>query len=254
MRIMWLAGALASSLLMVGCARDAAKMDQAKLGRLPIEQKQEVFTAEHNVSVAQTNKAAAERAKDQAQLFMSMADEEVAAAKSRVNAAKNALDLAHRANSTSEINAANRAYDLANKQLIASVSKKEYANRLVDLRDAQIELADKQVDAAQADLAFLRANSLRANGIAPSQNEADLMRDRDEKMRELALQERNVATTQDTAERYRFAWEQNRQEYNVAAREQPGLPPIKPPPSPPRFPSEKTTPPEPLPSTPAPSQ
>jgi hypothetical protein len=221
-RSWWMVSALATSLLLGACARQQVRQDEAQLGRLPIEEKQEIFTAQHNVTVAEANKAAADKAAREMQAFVKTARDDVSAARARLQASRSSLLLARRTRNSQTLR-------------IAAQAKREYAERLADLRNEQVRLADRQIDAAQAELALVRATVLQRNNIPAGEN-VDKVRDRREQATaELAAQERKVSGLRDEANDLQMVWEQRRQDYNVAARDVSGLPPLPPPSSPEQF-------------------
>jgi hypothetical protein len=234
-RSWWMVSALATSLLLGACARQQVKQGEAQLGRLPIEEKQEIFTAQHNVTVAEANKAAADKAAREMQAFVKTARDEVSAARARLQAARSSLQLARRTRNPETLRVAERQQDVARRQLAAAQAKREYAERLADLRNEQARLADRQIAAAQAELAMVRATVLQRNNVPPGED-VDKLRDRREQATaELAAQERKVSGLRDEANDLQMVWEQRRQDFNVAARDVEGLPPLPPPSSPERF-------------------
>jgi len=230
----WMAGAFAS-ILVGACGSQQVKEDEVKLGRLPMEQKEDIFTAQHNITVAEANKAAAERSLDETKVFASMADEELAAAKARVQAAKTAVELGQKTGDSGTRRDAARQLDVAERQQLAARTKYDYARRLEDLRRAEIGLAERQLDAARAELAYTRTLALRRNGITPSMNEASVLAERDQTNSSVAEQESKVAALRDNVGRLKVAWEQRRQSFNVASRNVSDLPAIKAPKAPERI-------------------
>ena len=234
-RSSWMVSALATSLLLGACARQQVRQDEAQLGRLPIEEKQEIFTAQHNVTVAEANKAAADKAARDMQAFVKTARDDVSAARARLQASRSSLLLARRTRNPQTLRVAEQQQDAARRQLAAAQAKREYAERLADLRNEQVRLADRQIDAAQAELALVRTTVLQKNNI-PAGESIDKVRDRREQTTaELAAQERKVSGLRDEANDLQMVWEQRRQDYNVAARDVSGLPPLPPPSSPEQF-------------------
>jgi hypothetical protein len=234
-RSWWMASALATSLLVGGCARQQVKQDEVQLGRLPIEEKQEIFTAQHNVTVAEANKATADKAAKEMQAFVKTARDEVSAARARLQAARSSLQLARRTRNSETVRVAEQQQDVARRQMASAQAKREYAERLAALRSEQSKLADRQADAAQTELTLVRAGVLQRNNIASGEN-MDKLRDRREQVQaELAAQERKVSGLRDEANDLQMVWEQRRQDYNVAARDVEGLPPLPPPSNPEQF-------------------
>ncbi|HEX2568267.1 MAG TPA: hypothetical protein VH877_01830 [Polyangia bacterium] len=235
-RSWWWVSTLATSLLLGACARQQVRQDEAQLGRLPIEEKQEIFTAQHNVTVAEANKAAADKAAREMQAFVKNARDDVSAARARLQASRSSLQLGRRTNNAQTLRIAEQQNDIARRQLAAAQAKREYAQRLSDLRNEQVKLAARQIDAAQAELALVRASVLQRNNVSPGGESVDKLRQRREQATaELAQQERKVSGLRDEANDLQMVWEQRRQDYNVASRDVSGLPPLPPPSSPEQF-------------------
>lgn len=234
-RSWWMVSALATSLMLGACARQQVRQDEAQLGRLPIEEKQEIFTAQHNVTVAEANKAAADKAAREMQAFVKTARDDVSAARARLQASRSSLLLARRTQNAQTLRIAEQQQDVARRQLAAAQAKREYAERLAGLRNEQMKLADRQIDAAQAELALVRATVLQRNNIPAGENIDKVRARREQATAELATQERKVSGLRDEANDLQMVWEQRRQDYNVAARDVSGLPALPPPSSPEQF-------------------
>jgi hypothetical protein len=218
----WLAGALAGPLLVgagFGCASSGVRQDQAMLGRLTIDDKQEVFTAEHNVEVAQANGSSAERALDEAKSFREVADRELDAAKDRLEASRKAIEMGRKAGGGGIARNARASADLDAKQVVASRAKKDYADRMVDLRQHEVALADQQLDEARIEEELARVNVLRANGLTPREDVAAILRERQNKLADIADEEQRVARMRGDVEQLRIAWAERRHRFDVASRD-----------------------------------
>jgi hypothetical protein len=230
-RWLWTAGAIASTVWAVGCARQV-KIDEAKLGQLPLEDKQAIFTAQHNVTVAEANQAAAKRAGDQSQTFRDVAKSEFNSAKERSKAADKALELGQKSNDEVTIRTSQRQAEISNKQLSAAQAKLDYSDALVKLRMRETELAGDRVVAARNDLTFIQADALRRRGIEPGVKMSDVIAARDRDNSKLMRAERDVAAQRDNVNALRVAWDQRRQAFNLAQREAPSIPPVRAPQAP----------------------
>jgi hypothetical protein len=235
MRTTIIAGSFASSLLILGgCAHhEERRVDEAQLGNLSMAQKHDVFTAQHNVEVAQANRMNAERAGDEANSFRAIAGHELVAAKSRAKAAARAVDLLRSTGDEHTRAAADHNLGLASREVAAAQAKREYADSLFELRDAEVALADRKVDAAEAERALVGVEALRRAGIMPRERLGDVVRERDAANAEVLGANQHVADLRDGADRLRVEWAQRDRAFNVASRMQ-GPQPIPPPPPPPR--------------------
>ena len=245
-RAMWIIAACGSAALAVGgCGRGNVRSDEAMLGHVPMERKQAVFTAQNNVSVAEANVASAQRARDEAQSFKEVADRELDAAKARLDASRKAAQLNRQIeNQTGE--SADTSLSVAQRQVEAFTAKRDFASRLVDLRDSELNAARKRWDIAKDDFALTRATTIERAGMRPTEKIDSLRSDRDGKIADLAgLDKRTQLLREEVSER-RTAWNERRRAYNVASR---SLPPAPAAPAPP--PAQKLQP-EPLPAQPQP--
>lgn len=216
---LWLAGALASVAL-IGCGHGGnnVKNDQALLGQLPMNEKQDTFTAQHDVEVARANQQAAQQAKDQADTFRDIASSQLDAANSRLDAAKKGIVLGRKSRSPQTLQAAQANAELAQKEVNAYKTKKDYAENLVSLRDKQKTLADKQFDLAQNELSMTRVRTLQRHGLRPSESASTLTSQRDSLQGDIAGLQGKINGLQNKVNDSRQAWLQNQHSYNVASR------------------------------------
>ena len=241
-RILWIGGVLAGTMLAgTGCARQGVKEDQALLGRLPMDDKQEVYTAQHNVEVAQANKVLAERARQDSRAYRDIAAKELDAARAKLSASQKAVELGHRADSAEMVRAAERNAAVAEKELVAEKAKKDFADRLIDLRDREAELSSRQLDEAQVELSLVRTSALRRSGIAPREDIATLMRERDDKLQDIAQIEERISLLRNQTAQLKMGWQQRMRSFEVASRDS-SLPAIVPPREPRKLRPERLSP------------
>lgn len=241
---LWFIGACALGAAVVGgCGRGNVRSDEAMLGQIPMERKQAVFTAQNNVSVAQANLASAERARNEAQAFREVADRELDAAKARLDAARKTVELGRRADSEATIEGGQTSIVVAQRQLEAFTAKREFASRLVDLRDIEVDAARKRYDIARDDFSLTRATAIERAGMRPTERVNELRSSRDEKVADLAGIDKRAQLLRDEVSERRSTWNERRRACNVASRSAPPAPAV-PTPEPPR-----RLPPEPLPDT-----
>jgi hypothetical protein len=203
-------GALFAPLvLVVGCLHEDVRRDEAALAHLPVDRKQEVFTAQHNLAVAGAHQTAAVEALAEARRWRDFADRDVDAAKARSRAAGPPESRC----------AVERSLAVADHQLQAARSRRAYADKLIDLRRAELELADRYIDVAQAELALARIDALNRSGIVSHEGATDSQYRRDNGTRDVISVERRVAALQDQATTLRMAWQEQQRSYDVASRE-----------------------------------
>jgi hypothetical protein len=213
---LWLTGAL-GALLVGGCAHNE-KSDTAMLGQLPMEQKQEVFTAQNNVQVATANQQSAQRAVDEAKTFDDVAGKQLDAAKTRLDAANKALSMGQKSQNPQTIQEGQANLTVAQREVAAFQAKKNYADRLVDLREKQADLASAELDRANIDQSIARVQSLDRAGMRPHEDLQSLVKDRQDKLADIASLQGRVSALEQQVNQNRMAWVQQRHSYNVAAR------------------------------------
>src|SRR5262245_58771447 len=121
-----------------------ATIDDARTARLPEGDQRAIGSAQQNVDVAHANLAAAKVARDEAKQFQKIASRELVAAKSRLAAS---------------------GTDLSQREVLAARAKQDYADRLVDLRDAQLDEQQAMVELARADREWTKYEALERNDM-----------------------------------------------------------------------------------------
>jgi hypothetical protein len=221
MRSKWLwAGALAAAVGAGGCAHQP-KVDEAKLGQLSMAEKDGIFAAQHNVTVAEANEETAKRALSQGRQFRDIADTELKAAKKQEELAAKSVELGRGTNSPTAVCAAQKDQEVAARERVAAGAKADYANRLVALRSAELKLAEEAVKSARFDLGYTEAVALQRKGIDPGVKMDKLARSRDGSRVAMADDQRTVALLRDEENASHTAWEAQRSAFNVAERQSP---------------------------------
>jgi len=114
--------------------------------------------------------------------------------------------------------------------VMASRAKLDYADKLVDLRKQQVDLAGARVDAARADLSFVQADTLQRNNIQPGVDIGEVERARTDASNRVVDEERKAATIRDQLGQLRTVWRERRHAFDVASRNAPAMPETNPPP------------------------
>jgi hypothetical protein len=127
---------------LAGCAgMKPATVDDARVARLPAEEKADLVARQQRVTTAESNVDAAKVAVNEAKQFRDMAKSEVDAAQARFDAAQKALSLGAQTRSERTLVAGRDAAEAAQAELSAAQAKKMFADRLVELRQAQVDEA-----------------------------------------------------------------------------------------------------------------
>lgn len=207
---------LAGALIVGGCATTAGVADK-DVARLPVAEREQIMTAHKSIEVAQANLDGARLARDEAKQFHHIATADVDSAKSRLEAARSSVDLGAQARDDRTLRQASRAEDDARAQLVASRAKLDYADRLVELREAKIAEAEANLAAARADFELEKARIAQRNGIARELNVNKLESQRQDCAERLAEQRAHVADLEGETAQLKTAWDDRRTELNRTA-------------------------------------
>jgi hypothetical protein len=215
----------AAALVAGGCASTmTTRVSEGDVSRLPAHDQQQIVVAGNQQMAASAQVAVARRRGDEARQFRRVALDEQTAARARLEAARETIILAHSTRDTQQLTAAQRNEDVARDEMMATRAKLDYADRLVALRDAQLDGADAGVRLARADTHYRKAELVIQAGVNPNIDLTRIGRERDEAQAQLAQTRLRVAALQGEAQQLRMAWSDRRRELNTAARDLPAQP------------------------------
>jgi outer membrane protein TolC len=193
---------------LAGCAgMKPATVDDARVARLPAEEKAALVAWQQRVTTAESNVDAAKVAVNEAKQFRDMAKSEVDAAQARFDAAQKALSLG--------------AQTRSERTLVAGRDAAEAAQ-------AELSAAQATLQVVRADLEWSKVQALERNRMADDVDRARFMRSHEEAQLNLADARHKVARLNGELEQARAAWDQRRRD--VASTDRATLPP--PPPAP----------------------
>jgi hypothetical protein len=207
---------LAGALVAAGCATGG--VSDRDIARLPVDERAQIVTASKSIDIAESNRTTAKVARDEAKQFRRISASELQAAKSKLDAARAGVDLGKSARDDRALRDASRNEDIARDQLIAARAKMDYANRLVELREAKISEADANVAAAKADVEITRANMVARHDGDAKIDRRKLELTRQDTQEKLAEQRARVASLEGDAAQLKTAWDDRRREFNTASR------------------------------------
>lgn len=207
---------LAGAVALAGCAT-ASGISDKDVARLSVADRSQIITAHKSIDVAESNLQAAKVARDEARQFRKIAISEVDAARSRLEAARASVDLGKTARDDQALRDASRNEDAARAQLIAARAKLDYADRLVELREAKIAEADANLTAARADVDRTKLQLLQRNGMASDVDANKLEARRQDAQERLAEARSHVAQIEGEAVQLKTAWDDRRHELNRTA-------------------------------------
>ena len=206
---------LAGALIAGGCATSGVTDDD--VARLPVAEREQISTAHKSIDVAQQNLEQAKLARDEAKQFHHMAAADLDNSKTRLENARNSIDLGAQSRDDRAMREASRVEDDARLALIASRAKLDYANRLVELREAQITEAESNLAAARADFELEKARIAQRNGVGRDVNVNKLEAQRQDWAERLAEQRAHVADVESETAQLKTAWDDRRTELNRTA-------------------------------------
>jgi len=139
-----------------------AEVDDEKLSQLPREDRQAMIDQERSVEVAKANADAARVAAKQAQEFKIQVEDELVTATFQRDEAENAKPKGNK-QAQNELTARR---EVAARQLAAAEAKNEYADKLIEFREADVEEREADVDLAEARVEQAKYESLHQRGMA----------------------------------------------------------------------------------------
>ena len=207
---------LAGALAVAGCATSSGVSDK-DVARLPVADRAQIVTAHKSIDVAESNLESAKVARDEARQFRKIAVSDLDAAKSRLEAARSGVDLGKTARDDAALREASRNEDAARAQVIASRAKLDYADRLVELREAKIGEAEASLNAAKADVDSTKLSLLQRNGMGADIDARKLDARRQDAQERLAESRAHVAQLEGETAQLKTAWDDRRREMNRTA-------------------------------------
>lgn len=207
---------LVGALCVGGCAGSA--VSDKEVARLPMQDRAQLVTAQRSVDVAQSNLEAARASRDDARQFRRISTSELSAARSRLDAARASLELGRRTRDDRAVRVAMRDEDDARAQVVAARAKVDYADRVIELREAKIDEADAQLSAARADIDSDKLHLLVRDGVATTADPRRIEANRQEAQDRLAEQRARVAQIAGEAAQLKTSWDDRRGELRTASR------------------------------------
>ena len=206
---------LISALAVGGCATGG--VSDRDVARLPVADRAQIVTAQKSIDVAESNLATAKVGRDEAKQFRKIAVSELDAARSRLEAARSGVDLGRSARDDRTLREASRNEDAARDQVVAARAKLDYADRLVELREAKINEAEANLNAARADVEMTKLKLVQRNGMATGVDANKLEARRQDAQERLAESRAHVAELEGETAQLKTAWDDRRNEMNHTA-------------------------------------
>jgi hypothetical protein len=219
---------LAGALAVAGCATAGGVSDR-DVARLSVADRTQIITAHKSIDVAEANLASAKVARDEAKQFRKIALSDLDAAKSRLEAARSGVDLDKSARDDRTLRDATRNEDIARNQVIAARAKVDYADRLIELREAKITEGEANVTAARADVDMTKVQLVQRSGMANDIDAKAIEARRQDAQERLAERRARVAQLEGETAQLKTAWDDRRNETSrTAARGEMIAPPPPP--------------------------
>lgn len=201
---------LAGAILATGCATSG--ISDREVARLPAEDRAQILTAQKSIEVAASSLAAARVARDDAKQFRKIAVGELSAAKSKLDAARGAVDLGKSGRDDRVLRDADRSEDRARSQLIAARAKMDYADQLLQLREAKVDEADANLTAAKADVEATKLQMVQRNNLDTKVDARRIEATRQDAQERLAETRARVAQLEGDVAQLKTAWDDRRRE------------------------------------------
>jgi hypothetical protein len=205
----------------------SAEARDEKLTQLPREDREAIIDQERSIDVAKSNADAARVAAKQSEEFKDLVEREVVAAKVQRDDAENAAPSGKGKQAKDEIAAKRQA---AAQQLAAAEAKSEYADKLIELREAEVDEREADVDLAQARFERAQYETLRQRGMAKGMDQQailDAERHAEQKRTEA---HQKVTLAQGYADLSKGSWEKSHDQSQSAAKTTlTDEPPVQPP-------------------------
>ena len=192
-----------------------AEVKGDQLAQLPREDRQAIIDQEKSVDVAKANVDAARVAAKQAHEFKDLVDNEVTAAKAERDAADNSTSYTNSKQSQADLNAKRQ---VAAQKVAAAESKAEYANKLIDVREAEVGEREAEVDLAQARLDRAKYETLRQRGLGQDINQQNIIDAEREAEQKRAEAHQKVAQSQGYADASKGNWNKAQEQWQASAK------------------------------------
>jgi chromosome segregation ATPase len=211
---------LAAALAVAGCATSGGVSDR-DVARLPAQDREQIAIAGRSIDLAQSNLASAKQGRDEARKFRRAAQLERDMANSRLEAVRANVDLSSSRRDDITLRDAARQEDTARDQLLAAQAKIDYADRLVQLREAKVDEAEANLKAAKADVDLTRYRLVERQDPNIKADARKLEANRQEAQERLAAERARVAALEGDVAQLHTAWDERRTGLHTAARSQP---------------------------------
>ena len=210
---------LFSACALTGGQSPPKTVDDARLARLPAEERAQLVDQERAVDLAKSNLETAKVGLNDAEQFLGIVQTEHSSAEQRLAAAKKAVDLNSRTAGSSGVGTddAQRELDMATPRLDAAKAKLQYAHSLVDLRKAQVDQRQAELDLAEGDVQLARYDRLKAHDQAGDLRREDFVAARDKAKSDVSERKTAVEARRGTVQASQHAWSELHKKFDVAA-------------------------------------
>ena len=194
-------------------------VDDARLARLPAEERAGLVDQQHQVDIAKSNQETAKVALNDAEQFLGIVQTEHSSGQQRQEAAKKAVDLNARTAGSTGVGTddAQRELDMATQRLQASNAKLQYAHNLVDLRKAQLDLRQSELDLANANVQLARYDRLKAHDQAGDLRREDFAGNVEKAKSDVSQRKTAIEARRGTVQASQHAWSELHKKFDVAA-------------------------------------
>jgi hypothetical protein len=190
------------------CASGPPRVEEQRLVALPREARQELIDEQRQVDVAQANLSAARTSVEHAKLFHGLVGHEVGAAEANREAAAEALELSRSSHDPQRIGEAEEQHALWTRRMDAARAKAQYAERLLELREAELEQREAGVVLAQIRHERAKFQKVEQRGLAEGLDGSDFEEALQEAAQEHDEKQAEANQLRDSVNTSQAAWQQ----------------------------------------------
>lgn len=190
------------------CASGPPRVEEQRLVALPGDARQELIDEQRQVDVAQANLSAARTGLEQAKLFHGLVEHEVEAAEANREAAAEALELARSSHDPQRIAEAEEKHALWTRRMETARAKTKYSERLVELREAELEQREAGVALALIRHEHAKFQKVEQRGLAQGLDGSDFQEALQEAQQEHDEEQAEANELRDGVNASQAAWQQ----------------------------------------------
>jgi hypothetical protein len=192
-----------------------AEVNDEQLSQLPRDDRQAIIDQERSVEVAKANADAARVAAKQADEFKILVDDEVLTAKTKRAEAENTTSYGNTKQAQNDTAARRK---VAAEQVAAAEAKNEYADKLLEVREAEVAEREAEIELAEARVERAKYETLQQRGMAKGIDRKAIEESERQAEQKRAEAHQKVAQAQGYADVSKENWEKLQAQYQSTAK------------------------------------